>query len=60
MDCACYSYNKVISISKYDPESQIVEDAAPEVDIPVVLDDIKQKIKKELLTQNEEEIKNEA
>jgi hypothetical protein len=41
MDCACYSYNKLITINGYDQKSQIVADAAPEVDLPIVLDEIK-------------------
>ena len=59
-DCACYSYNKVVEIRGYDPTSQLVKDATPEVEIPIVLDEIKQSIKNELQAQNEEEVKEEA
>lgn len=60
MDCACYSYNKCIEIISYDPENQIVEEAALTAEIPIMLDGIKQELKKELLSKNEEEVKEEV
>lgn len=36
MDCACYSYHKLITINGYDPMNQIVAEIAKEVELPVV------------------------
>jgi hypothetical protein len=60
LDCCCYSYNKIAEINSYDPENQIVEEAALTAEIPIILDGIKQELKKELLGKNEEEVKEEV
>ena len=41
LDCACYSYNKLVNIRGYDAKSQIIKGALPKVEMPIILDEIK-------------------
>ena len=48
MDIACYSYFNVFDLKDYDPTKQLVssKEATQFVEPPIVLDEIKQAIKK--------------
>ena len=54
-----WSYNRIIEINSYDPENQY-EESDLTVEIPIMLDGIKQELKKELLSKKEEEEKDEV
>lgn len=57
MDCACYSYLYVFDIKEYDPLLQIAAEKGAEVEPPIVLDEVKQNIRKELIEAFHEEEK---
>ena len=49
MDCACYSYLYVFDIRGYDPKLQISKEKDVDVEVPIVLDEIKQSIKNKII-----------
>ena len=59
MDIACYSYFNVFDFKDYDPTKQLVssKESTPIVEPPIVLDEIKQAIKKLIIEVYHEDVK---
>ena len=57
MDCACYSYLYVFDIKDYDPLLQFAKEKSFDVEPPIVLDEVKDTIRKELIEAFPEELK---